>query len=62
MTEETPTIEVGQTIPNVSVQIKSETGIDAIETADYFRDCLVVMIAVPGAFTTTCSVPRGMCH
>ena len=55
MTEETPTIGVGQTIPDVSIQIKSEEGVDSIATADYFRDCRVVMIAVPGAFTRTCS-------
>ena len=55
MTEENSTIDVGQTIPDASIQIKSEEGVDAIETAVYFRDCLVVMIAVPGAFTRTCS-------
>ena len=55
MTEETPTIGVGQTIPDASVQIKSEEGVDSIATADYFRECRVVMIAVPGAFTRTCS-------
>ena len=37
MTEETPTIEVGQIIPDASIQIKSEEGVDSIETADYFR-------------------------
>ena len=28
MTEETPTIEVGQTIPDALIQIKSEEGVD----------------------------------
>lgn len=55
MTEQTPTINVGQAIPDVSIQIKSEEGVSAIKTAEYFRDCRVVMIAVPGAFTRTCS-------
>ena len=55
MTEETSTIDVGQTIPDALIQIKSEEGVDAIKTADYFKDCRVVMIAVPGAFTRTCS-------
>ena len=55
MTEETHTIDVGQTIPDATIQIKSEAGVDSIETADYFRDCRVVMITVPGAFTRTCS-------
>jgi len=55
MTEATFTIDVGQKIPDASIQIKSEDGVDSIETADYFRNCLVIMIAVPGAFTRTCS-------
>ena len=55
MTEDTPTIDVGQTIPDALIQIKSEEGVDSIKTADYFRDCRVIMIAVPGAFTRTCS-------
>ena len=36
MTEETPTIDVGQTIP-CFFQIKSEEGVDSIKTADYFK-------------------------
>ena len=55
MTEEIPTIDVGQTIPRASIQIKSEEGVASIETVDYFKDCRVVMITVPGAFTQTCS-------
>ena len=55
MTEEKPTIDVGQIIPDASFQIKSEQGIDAIEAAVYFKNCRVVMITVPGAFTSTCS-------
>jgi peroxiredoxin len=55
MTEEIPTIEAGQKIPEVTIYTKSEDGIDAVETADYFKDCRVVMFALPGAFTSTCS-------
>ena len=55
MTEDIPTIAVGQNIPDVSIQIKSEDGVNSIGTADYFRDCRAIMIAVPGAFTRTCS-------
>ncbi|XDZ69230.1 peroxiredoxin [Alphaproteobacteria bacterium LSUCC0226] len=55
MTEENPTIQPGQQIPAATIQIKSEGGIDSIETADYFKDCRVVMFALPGAFTPTCS-------
>ena len=55
MTDEIPTIEAGQKMPEATIHTKSEDGIDAVETADYFKDCRVVMFALPGAFTTTCS-------
>ncbi|MBT6415415.1 peroxiredoxin [Candidatus Puniceispirillum sp.] len=50
------TIESGQNIPSAQFQIKSDEGIDAFSTDDYFKDSRVVMFAVPGAFTPTCSV------
>ncbi|MEK9850053.1 MAG: peroxiredoxin [Candidatus Puniceispirillum sp.] len=55
MTEPIIKIEAGQKIPEASVHIKSEGGIDAISTTDYFKGRRVVMFAVPGAFTSTCS-------
>lgn len=55
MTNKIPTIEVSQSIPEATIHTKSEDGIDAVETADYFKDCRVVMFALPGAFTSTCS-------
>ena len=55
MTEVIPTIEAGQKIPEATIYIKSEDGIDTVETANYFKDCRVVMFALPGAFTSTCS-------
>ena len=55
MTNNNPTIAVGQAIPDVTIHIKSDGGIDAIKTADYFHNCRVIMIALPGAFTGTCS-------
>ncbi|MDB2391220.1 peroxiredoxin [Alphaproteobacteria bacterium] len=48
-------IESGQTMPSANFQIKSDDGIDVFSTDDYFKDCRVVMFAVPGAFTPTCS-------
>ena len=56
MTKDKSTIKVGEAIPNATIYIKSEDSIDAIETNDYFKDCKVMMIALPGAFTRTCSV------
>ncbi len=55
MNESNQMIESGQPIPEANVHIKSESGIDSISTTDYFKDCRVVMFAVPGAFTPTCS-------
>lgn len=48
-------IQVGQAVPGATIHIKSEDGIDAIETMDYFDSCKAIMIALPGAFTGTCS-------
>ena len=55
MTDKNAAIQAGQKIPAATIHIKSEDGIDAIETTDYFKDCRVVMFALPGAFTSTCS-------
>ena len=55
MTTDKSTIKVGEAIPDATIHIKSEDGVDAIETKDYFKDCKVIMIALPGAFTRTCS-------
>ncbi|MGB1328758.1 MAG: peroxiredoxin [Candidatus Puniceispirillaceae bacterium] len=55
MTDKDAAIQPGQKIPAATIHIKSEDGIDAIETTDYFKDCRVVMFALPGAFTSTCS-------
>jgi peroxiredoxin len=52
---ETQTIQAGQAIPEASVHIKSDSGIDAVSTRDYFKNARVVMFVVPGAFTPTCS-------
>ena len=49
------TLTAGTTIPDVTVHIKTEDGIEAIQTADYFSNARVVMFVVPGAFTPTCS-------
>ena len=55
MTNESGTIAAGQPIPQATVQIKTEDGIDAHETAEYFASGRTVMFALPGAFTSTCS-------
>ncbi len=55
MTDEISTIEADQPIPAATIHIKTDDGIDAVETADYFSNCRVIMFALPGAFTSTCS-------
>ena len=49
------TIEAGQPIPKATFQIKTDEGIDAHETSEYFATGRTVMFALPGAFTSTCS-------
>lgn len=49
------TIQAGQKMPSANFQIKSDEGIDTVSTDDYFKGCRVVMFALPGAFTPTCS-------
>ena len=49
------TIAVGDKIPSVTVQHKTADGIDQVSTDDFFAGRKVVLFAVPGAFTPTCS-------
>lgn len=47
-------IEIGQTLPEAVLQI-IRTGVEQIDTHAVFDGKRVVMFAVPGAFTPTCS-------
>jgi glutaredoxin/glutathione-dependent peroxiredoxin len=49
------TIKVGDKIPNVTVYHMTESGPAPITTNDIFKGRKVVMFALPGAFTPTCS-------
>ncbi|MGC6454494.1 MAG: peroxiredoxin [Candidatus Puniceispirillaceae bacterium] len=49
------TIDAGQAIPQAIIQIKTEEGIDAHDTTEYFAAGRTVLFALPGAFTATCS-------
>ena len=46
---------IGSQIPQSDLQVKGEGAIGVVKTEDYFKDSRVVMIAIPGAFTPTCS-------
>lgn len=49
------TIQVGDRLPDVELQIMGEKGPELVRTTDLFGGKKVVLFAVPGAFTPTCS-------
>ena len=49
------TIQVGDNIPDATMKIMGDKGPEDITTSDIFAGKKVVMFAVPGAFTPTCS-------
>uniref|UniRef100_A0A8J4HH89 Glutathione-dependent peroxiredoxin n=1 Tax=Acidicaldus sp. TaxID=1872105 RepID=A0A8J4HH89_9PROT len=49
------TIKVGDTLPAMKLMIASADGPKEISTEEIFKNKKVVMFAVPGAFTPTCS-------
>ena len=49
------TIKVGDSIPSVNLKHKTADGIQDISTAELFGGKKVVVFALPGAFTPTCS-------
>ena len=48
-------IVVGQNLPDVTFQRLTENGIVNLTTKDVFNGQIVVLFALPGAFTPTCS-------
>jgi peroxiredoxin (alkyl hydroperoxide reductase subunit C) len=48
-------IKVGDTIPSMKLMVGSADGPKEISTDDLFKGKKVVLFAVPGAFTPTCS-------
>jgi glutaredoxin/glutathione-dependent peroxiredoxin len=49
-------IKVGDTIPSMKLMQGTPQGPKEVSTDDLFKDRKVVLFAVPGAFTPTCSV------
>ena len=49
------TIKVGDKIPSVTLRHMSDTGIQSVTTDELFKGKKVVLFALPGAFTPTCS-------
>lgn len=50
----TTPIKVGETIPDTTLNVLSD-GIEPVSTRAFFADARVLLFAVPGAFTPTCS-------
>ena len=48
-------IKVGDRIPNVSLKHMDKDGMQTVSTDDLFKGKKVVLFALPGAFTPTCS-------
>ncbi|WP_448203347.1 redoxin family protein [Azospirillum sp. sgz302134] len=49
------TIQVGDTIPSVTLKHLTDNGMQDITTDEIFKGKTVVLFSVPGAFTPTCS-------
>ncbi|WP_203299277.1 peroxiredoxin [Marinobacter sediminum] len=49
------TIQVGELLPNIELQVMGSNGPEKVQTGDLFAGKKVVLFAVPGAFTPTCS-------
>jgi len=50
------TIQVGDNIPEATMKVLGDKGPEDITTSDIFAGKKVVLFAVPGAYTPTCSV------
>jgi peroxiredoxin len=48
-------IQVGDKIPSVSLKYMDKDGMQTVKTDDLFKGKKVVLFALPGAFTPTCS-------
>src|SRR6202020_2021675 len=53
--EKAMTIKVGDTIPSMKLMMATADGPKEVSTDDIFKGKKVVLFAVPGAFTPTCS-------
>jgi peroxiredoxin len=48
-------IKVGDKVPSVTLRHLTADGVQAVSSADYFKDKKVALFALPGAYTRTCS-------
>lgn len=50
------TIAIGETLPAATLKEKTADGVADIDVSDFLKGRKVVLFAVPGAFTPTCSM------
>ncbi len=48
-------VKVGDTLPSVKLKVLTDNGMDEVDTLEMTKGKKVVLFAVPGAFTPTCS-------
>jgi peroxiredoxin len=48
-------VKEGDKVPSAKLKVKTSDGIKDVNTDDYFKGKKVVVFALPGAFTPTCS-------
>jgi peroxiredoxin len=49
------TIKVGDKIPSVTMRFMTKDGMQAVPSEEFFKGKKIVLFAVPGAYTRTCS-------
>jgi len=49
------TIKPGDRIPSVTLKLKTDDGVQDVATDDFFKGKKIVLFALPGAYTPTCS-------
>ena len=52
------TIQVGDKLPSIDLQYKTDDAVQTINTDELFADKKVALFALPGAFTPTCSASQ----
>lgn len=50
------TIQIGDTLPNVTLKRVGDNGLEDVNFSDYIKGRKVVLFAVPGAFTPSCTM------
>ncbi len=49
------TIQIGDTLPDATLKMLGENGMEDVNVTSYFKNKKIVLFATPGAFTPTCA-------